>query len=186
MRLRIISGELRGRQIKVVPGGQIRPTRDAVREAWFSALGDRLRGSRVLDLFAGSGALGIEALSRGAETVHFVESSRRACSVLRDNLRRLELMSRATVTCGDALVFTERLGDVGSRRFDIVLADPPYGSDAASQLAASFEEFAFADVLCLEHAPAALAGCSPGWQRRYGDTELSFLFAPAKGGSGEQ
>ena len=73
MSLRIVAGELGGRRIEVPPGRQVRPTGERVREAWFSALGDRIGGSTAIDLFAGSGALGIEALSRGASTVHFVE-----------------------------------------------------------------------------------------------------------------
>ena len=92
--LRIVAGEFGGRRIGVPPGRQVRPTGERVREAWFSALGDRIRGATVIDLFSGSGALGIEALSRGAATVHFVEQDRRCFEVLRHNIDLLDISVR--------------------------------------------------------------------------------------------
>lgn len=122
--IRVIAGELRGRRLRVPAGSGVRPTADRVREALFDILGDTVVGARVLDLFAGSGALGIEALSRGARDASFVERDRRALAALRENLERLGLGTRSTVLRGDALA---RLSDeCRGDGFDLVLADPPY------------------------------------------------------------
>ncbi len=167
MRLRIIAGERGGRFIQVPPGA--RPTPERVREAWFAALGERVRGARVVDLFAGSGALGIEALSRGAEHAHFVESARRAAGVIRENLEFLGLTERGTVVQRDVFAFLESPGADG---FDLALADPPYAGDASERLLRRFRAGAFAPLLCVEHrAGADLA--EAWWSRRYGDTRVS-------------
>jgi 16S rRNA (guanine966-N2)-methyltransferase len=129
--VRVVAGEFGGRRLAVPPGRGTRPTADRVREALFSMLGD-VSGLRVLDLFAGSGALGIEALSRGAASVTFVESDPRAASVIRENLAALG--AEGEVTRQDAVVFlTAQRGT-----FDLVLADPPY--DSAPLLAAPLAE----------------------------------------------
>src|SRR4051794_8025060 len=120
--MRVIAGAYRGRRLKVPPGRSTRPTADRVREALFSILGD-VAGLRVLDLYAGSGALGIEALSRGAAEVVFVESSRRAADVIRSNLRTVG-DPPATIRTANALVALA--GDEGP--YDLVFADPPYSS----------------------------------------------------------
>lgn len=122
--IRIIAGELRGRRLKVPAGNDVRPTADRVREALFDILGDTVVGARVLDLFAGSGALGIEALSRGARGASFVERDRRALAALGENLERLGLGARSTVLRGDALARLS--GGSQGDGFDLVLADPPY------------------------------------------------------------
>ncbi len=184
MSLRIIAGRFGGRRIEAPPGKRTRPTREVVREAWFSALGRRIDGATVADLYAGSGALGIEALSRGARSVHFVEADRRACAVLRRNLRRLGVESQARVTCGDALAFVGRLGTVEEAPFDIALADPPYESDEAARLVERFRTIPFASILCVEHAPDAVTDLPSLWSRRYGDTSLSFFGTSAEGASG--
>jgi len=125
--LRIVAGELGGRRLKV-PAGVTRPTADRVREALFSILGD-VSGLRVLDLFAGSGALGIEALSRGAGEAVFVDSSRQAIATLRDNLRALGM--DAPVHRRDALAWMSRARE--EEPFALVFCDPPY--DLAQSLA---------------------------------------------------
>ena len=131
--MRVIAGELRGRRLKAPPGRAIRPTSDRVREALFSILGD-VSGLRVLDLFAGSGALGIEALSRGASEAVFVDSSPRAVTAVRANLEALAL--EATVRRQDALSFLE---DARAHPgYEIVFVDPPY--DLAGPLAAPLAE----------------------------------------------
>ena len=122
--MRVIAGEFRGRPLKAPPGRSTRPTSDRVREALFSILGD-LGGLRVLDLFAGSGALGIEALSRGAAEAVFVESDRRAAAVLRANLAELGGPA-ADVRNQDALGYLEQVQ--GKQGYDLVFADPPYSS----------------------------------------------------------
>ncbi|MFQ5690227.1 MAG: 16S rRNA (guanine(966)-N(2))-methyltransferase RsmD [Gemmatimonadota bacterium] len=175
MKLRIVAGEFGGRFIQAPPGRGTRPTAARVREAWFSALGDRVLDARVLDLFAGSGALGIEALSRGARCVHFVETRRGALSVLRDNLAHLEIGDRARVVAREAFAY---LTECAARavEFDLAFADPPYGSDAARRLARRFVREPFAGWLCLEHGPGALDVTEAvRWERAYGDTRLSFL-----------
>ena len=131
--MRVVAGELRGRRLKAPRGRAIRPTADRVREALFSILGD-VSGLRVLDLFAGSGALGIEALSRGASEAVFVDSSSRAVMAVRENLEALGL--DATVRRRDALSFLEGAG--AHRGYQIVFIDPPY--DLAGRLAAPLAE----------------------------------------------
>lgn len=182
--LRIVAGELGGRYIDAPPGRSTRPTSERAREAWFSALGERVSEAAVVDLFAGSGALGIEALSRGASTVTFVEGSRRAARVLRANLERLAVLDRSVVRRTDVFRFLEE------RRtkppFDVALADPPYGGGQARRLVETFRSFPFACLLCVEHEPGALEGARETvWQRRYGDTAITFLSVPDGGSVGE-
>ncbi|HEV2724129.1 MAG TPA: 16S rRNA (guanine(966)-N(2))-methyltransferase RsmD [Thermoleophilaceae bacterium] len=126
--MRVVAGRLGGRRLSAPPGRTTRPTADRVREALFSILGD-ITGLRVLDLFAGSGALGIEALSRGASEAVFVDSSHRAVATVRANLRDLAL--EAAVHQRDALAFLRRPGE--GPRFHLVFLDPPY--DWAGRLA---------------------------------------------------
>lgn len=185
MSLRIVAGQLGGRRIRTPRGRATRPTREAVREAWFNALGERIEGANVVDLYAGSGALGIEALSRGAAIAHFVEADPGALAVLRRNLRDLDLEARARSTRADALVFVDHL-DPDAPGFDVALADPPYASMAAESLLARFVRAPFAALLCVEHAPQVLADKAPVWRRQYGDSVLSFFVAPVEGVNGEQ
>lgn len=127
MSLRVVAGTARGRRLETPSGTEVRPTSDRVREAVFNALGSQsvVVGARVLDLFAGSGALGIEALSRGADRTVFVDSSPRSLDAVRSNLEATDLVARATAIHGDALDFLSTTTD----RFDLVLADPPYAFD---------------------------------------------------------
>ena len=124
--MRVVAGQLKGRRLQAPKGRRTRPTADRVREAVFSMLGD-VSGARVLDLFAGSGALGIEALSRGAAKVVFVERDPRAAAIIHRNLDALGLDQ--PVRRQDALRFLARPEET----FDLVFADPPY--DSASRLA---------------------------------------------------
>ncbi|MFN2544279.1 MAG: RsmD family RNA methyltransferase [Actinomycetota bacterium] len=118
--MRVVAGSARGRRLGPVPPGA-RPVADRAREGLFSSLGSLVEEARVLDLFAGTGALGIEALSRGASAATFVDSSAAAVAAIRDNLDRTGLGDRASVLRRDALGFLE-----GGGTFDLVLADPPY------------------------------------------------------------
>lgn len=179
MSLRIIAGEFRGRRIQSPEGRSTRPTRQEVREAWFNVLGDRVVGGRVLDLFAGSGALGLEALSRGASEVCFVESSRTGLAVLRRNIEDLGAVSRSEVLGVDALAWVSNLER--GRFWDVVLADPPYTSGAAVQLAATFAQSPFAGILSVEHGLGVDFPLEPHWQRRYGETVLSMFLDPMEG-----
>jgi 16S rRNA (guanine966-N2)-methyltransferase len=120
--VRVVAGEYRGRRLRAPRGGATRPTADRVRESLFAMLGD-VSGARVLDLFAGSGALGIEALSRGAASACFVERDRAAAAAIRANLDALGARA-GTVRRRDALRFLRSCDE----RFDLVLVDPPYDS----------------------------------------------------------
>jgi 16S rRNA (guanine966-N2)-methyltransferase len=129
--VRVVAGEFRGRRLAAPRGARTRPTADRVREALFSMLGD-VSGARVLDLYAGSGALGIEALSRGAESAVFVERDPRAVAVIERNLASLGLEQE--VHRQDAVRFLTR----GAGTYDLVFCDPPY--DSASRLAGPLAE----------------------------------------------
>ncbi len=143
--MRIVAGTARGRRLVAPPGDAVRPTTDRVREALFNSLGslDVVRDATVLDLFAGSGALGIEALSRGAAHVTFVDRSADALRTVRENLERAGLASRATVLRADALDHVRR-SDAG--RVDLALVDPPYAFDEWSSLLDELE----AEVVVME------------------------------------
>ena len=129
-----------------------------------------LRDARVLDLFAGSGALGIEALSRGAAEADFVELASRSLAALRDNLRLVGAESNATVHPGDALRFVNGLRE---HEFDVAFADPPYRLGLAEQIAARWLEVPFARVIGIEHEKSVLLP-EPGDRRVYGDTVVTF------------
>lgn len=176
---RIIGGRARGRRLSV-PEGPVRPTADRVREALFNVLehrlGARIEGARVLDLFAGAGTLGLEALSRGAASVRLVEADRRVAGVLAENARRVG---------GDAQVVrarVERFLAGAAAPYDLVFLDPPYASGLAGPTLEHLAEggwLAPGAVVCVEHrageAPPAPAGLATVFSRRYGDTEITIL-----------
>jgi 16S rRNA (guanine966-N2)-methyltransferase len=124
--MRVIAGSARGTRLGRVPAG-VRPVSDRVREGVFSSLGGRLEGARVLDLYAGTGALGIEALSRGAEHAAFVDASPAAVTAVRDNLARTGFSNRAAVRRSDVRRFLEREA-ADPEGFDLAFLDPPYES----------------------------------------------------------
>lgn len=125
--MRIIAGSHRGRRLSGPQGTALRPTSDKVREALFSILGDRVLGGRFLDLYAGTGAVGIEALSRGAATVTFVESDPKAVRLLQKNLQACQLLGRAQVCVGPTATFLKR-NDWWRGPYDVLFADPPYAT----------------------------------------------------------
>src|SRR5882762_8583801 len=171
--LRIIAGEFKGRRLKTPTTHTVRPTSDRVREAWFSILQQSIPGARVLDLFAGSGALGFEALSRGAVSVDFVETHRVSLTALKANIEALGVEDRVTIHRSDALRFAERLQPA---QYDVAFADPPYASDEAEHVAAVFRATPFAGILGIEHrSDLSLDGDDT---RRYGDTAITFVYAP--------
>jgi len=120
--MRVITGIARGTVLKTPDGMQTRPTADRVKEALFSIINFDIPGAKVLDLFGGTGQLGIEALSRGARSAVFVDESDTACKLIKENLRRTKLESQATVVRSDYLAYLRRCRD----NFDIILLDPPY------------------------------------------------------------
>lgn len=168
--MRVIAGDLGGRRIVAPDGTSTRPTTDRVREAIFNSLGSAglIEGALVADLYAGSGAVGIEALSRGAAHCTFVERDRAALRALDQNLRTLGLTDRATVLSTDALTAAAAGLDV-----DIVLADPPYGFDGWDRL---LERIRAGIVVAESARPLAAPS---GWEltraRTYGRTHVSFL-----------
>ena len=120
--MRVITGKARGIQLKTPEGMLTRPTADRVKEALFSIINFDIPGSKVLDLFVGTGQLGIEALSRGAERAIFVDEREEACKIIRENLRRTRFEELGKVVRSDYLQYLRRCGD----KFDIILLDPPY------------------------------------------------------------
>jgi len=191
--VRIISGEFGGRRLKSPKGEATRPMLDRVREAMFSSLGALVDGAHVLDLFAGTGSLGLEALSRGAASVRFVESDKRARRVLLANVAMLEVEDRAEVTAGDALSASLWAGPDGASEWArIIFADPPYPlvheREGRRKMFAAVAELA-ADVLAPggalilhTHPRDAEAKDFPeGFElerREYGRTALWYLLKP--------
>ncbi len=170
--VRIIAGRWKSRRLRSPRGRDVRPTTDRVREAWMSALGGSVSGATVLDLFAGSGALGLESLSRGAESVIFVDRARSSVNVIRHNVELLGAQNDAEIVCEDVFRYLQRFEGL----FDIALADPPYEGGDASALVKRFEGRPFAKELWLEHPVRELLSLPEGAKtRRYGDTALTTL-----------
>lgn len=129
--MRIIAGKFRSRILKSLKGQALRPTSDRLRETLFDVLANAVEGSRFLDIFAGTGAVGIEALSRGASSAVFIEKHRAAARIIRENLETLELTAIAQIFSDDATRTLEKLGaqpPASSAAFDLAFVDPPYAS----------------------------------------------------------
>jgi 16S rRNA (guanine966-N2)-methyltransferase len=181
--MRVIGGRLRGQRLAAPPAGDrtIRPTADRVREAIFNLLGHRpegdpVPGARVLDLFAGTGALGIEAVSRGAAAALLVERAERAAALIETNIARLGIGETARLMRRDAT----RLGPCPLPPFDLVFLDPPYGRGLGERALAAAAEGGWiatdALVLWEESAPVLPpAGLTLIDSRRYGETMISLL-----------
>ena len=175
--MRVIAGTARGIRLAPVPKG-VRPTSDRVRESVFNSLGQFFEGE-VLDLYAGTGALGIEALSRGSERGVFVEKDRRALGTIRENLRRAKVADRAEVVAGDVGRVLDRMLTDG-RQFNLIFADPPYRIAATevggliSRLGALLAPEGRV-VIESGEAPAAGMNAKKGVTRRYGGTYVTIL-----------
>lgn len=173
--MRVVAGSLRGRPIQSPPGDVTRPTTDRVREALFNALYSlgRIDDAVVIDLFAGSGALGIEALSRGAQSCTFVERDRTALASIRANVEALGLGDRSRIVAGEAIGCLADARDV-----DLVLADPPYGYDRWTELLAAAASSLADDALVVIESDRALE-VKAEWEevraKRYGRTWVTFL-----------
>ena len=181
--MRIIAGLYKGRRLKSFKGNKIRPTTDRVREAIFSILAERLASSVVADFFGGTGALGIEALSRGAVHATFVDKDFDALSLIKANLELIDSLSGSSVIKGDVFRICEKLGREG-KSFDIIFADPPYRTEFHEALV----------LLILQNRLLAANGVivyetSPKFEfkeisdlfteikvKSYGDTKVWFLF----------
>jgi 16S rRNA (guanine966-N2)-methyltransferase len=169
--LRIVGGRWKSRRLESPADPRARPTTDRVREAWMSILGQRLAGARVVDLFAGSGAMGLEALSRGAASCDFVELYQANLDALARNVAALNAEGCRLVRA-DALRFAAKLEALA---YDVAFADPPYTTGHAARIAGLFRKHPFARILGVEHDAKETVG--DGDHRRYGSTVITFLEA---------
>jgi len=184
----VTGGELCGRRL-LGPARGVRPTADRVRESLFARLGD-LAGAAVLDLYAGTGVMGVEAVSRGAARVVFVERSPQVLATLRDNLAALSLDAEVEVLRGDACRWVRRLGEAGEC-FDLVLLDPPYESDELPKALAALAEaqvVAPQGTLVVEHRRRHPVTVASEWatldEWSYGETQVTRLGPSGHRGAG--
>ena len=179
--MRVIAGTARGRVLVTPRGTHTRPITDRVKETLFGILADRVIDARVLDLYAGSGSVGIEALSRGAASCDFVEHDRRAVAAIRENLERAGVQAHASVHASDVMRFLERSEDA---RFELVFLDPPYEDRAiVAPLERLSGRLAPGATVVLKHHWRTPVSEPPGlarWrERRFGETTLTFLATTA-------
>ncbi len=175
--MRIISGSARGRRLKELQGMETRPTTDKVKESLFNIIQFELEGRRVLDLFAGTGQLGLEALSRGAAGCTFVDQRREAASLVRENVKLCGFTDRARVVQGDALSFLSACRE----KFDVVLLDPPYDSgllEKSLNLLTQFDILREYGIIVCESGvewtiPPLMPPYEAGREYRYGQIKLT-------------
>ncbi|MDH3998934.1 MAG: 16S rRNA (guanine(966)-N(2))-methyltransferase RsmD [Desulfuromonadales bacterium] len=188
--MRIIAGSARGRRLATLKDNSVRPTPDRVREALFSMLQSRLggfNGLRILDLFAGSGALAIEALSRGAASATLIEKNTATMQVIRDNLKLCRLEDNATLLCGDAWRYLPTLPK--SQPFDLIFLDPPYNKGMAARALTELAQtglLAADGIICVETAsdevlPEQVDSLEQSVQRRYGTVTIALYQYSDKG-----
>jgi len=178
--MRIIAGTFRGRPLVSVgkgdPGAHLRPTSDRVRESLFSMLAHRVDfdGLRILDLFAGTGALGLEALSRGADHCTFVDSGRVAQRLIRDNIKRLEVSDQTALIAAD----TKHLPNADTPA-NVIFLDPPYGKSLGQTALATATQSGWiapdALIVWEENGPQIAPGFATLTNKRYGDTHVTLL-----------
>lgn len=172
--MRIVGGKWAGRHLTSPPDRRVRPTAEPVREAWMELLEPRLKGARVLDLFAGTGALGLEALSRGARSADFVENRPTSLHALKANVAALRARERTRIFKKDALPFAAALEP---EAYDLAFADPPYGSRMLDRLIEGWQANPFSAVLAVEHA--ADHDLPPGGKRHlFEETAVTVYRAP--------
>ncbi len=180
--MRIIAGKYRSRLIRSPKNADVRPTKDRIREALFNILTEQVIGADVLDLFAGSGAFGIEAISRGAKSAAFVDNKKECAEVIKENLRGLEVENkRVSVFKMDAFKAIDKLGNEG-KKFDIIFLDPPYYKTMAKKCLLKLNERDILKTHCVivaEHhekdaLPAETGNISSYRTARYGDIDLTF------------
>ncbi|NMB34310.1 MAG: 16S rRNA (guanine(966)-N(2))-methyltransferase RsmD [Clostridium sp.] len=182
--LRVISGTARGHKLKTIKGNNTRPTSDRVKESLFSIIAGIIPNSNVLDLYAGTGSIGIEALSRGARLAYFVDKSRGCYALIKDNLENTKLVDRGYVVLADVFSALNRLGRDGNR-FDIIFVDPPYGQGLIEETLKYIENndiIGSRGIIIAEHdindnIPAIIGGLKRYRQQKYGDTVMSFFKA---------
>jgi len=181
--MRIIAGKFRGRRLKRPPSNRTRPTSDRLRETLFNVLSPRIEGVLFLDLCAGTGAVGIEALSRGAEHVTFVDQSRQMCALIEQNLQALSIENDVEIVLAEVSDYLRRLVKMEAEPFDVAFFDPPYQADYEEVLAYfgdhSSQLLAADAVLIAEHDKRKELSEEIGILKRYrkvkqGDSVLSF------------
>ncbi|RMH08610.1 MAG: 16S rRNA (guanine(966)-N(2))-methyltransferase RsmD [Nitrospirae bacterium] len=181
--MKVVAGLQKGRRLRTPTGSHLRPTSARVREALFAIVQTRVPGARVLDLYAGTGALGLEALSRGAQHVVFVESSPACLAILRDNIRRCQAQAHSTVIGRTVeYVLHHPLGEEWDQGFDLVFMDPPYHTVdrcALLQQVSAARVLAPESLIIVEHfhkhvLPQTVDRLTQVHYARYGDTALSF------------
>ena len=182
--MRIIAGTFRGRRLKSPPSLQTRPTSDRLRETIFNIVAPRIVEARFLDLCAGTGAVGLEALSRGARHVTFVDQSRKMCELIETNLRSLEVETNTVqVVAASALDFLKRFAKQGTEPFEMIFFDPPYATnyeEVLEQTSKSADQLLTSEgIVIVEHHKKRELPAEFGSLRRYrvlqqGDSGLSF------------
>jgi 16S rRNA (guanine966-N2)-methyltransferase len=178
--MRVIAGKAKGRRLRTAPSRKVRPSGDRLKEALFSSLGAGIEGKAVLDLFAGSGALGIEALSRGASHVTFVESYREAASMIQANLEATGLGDGGTLVRTTAEQF---LSSAAGGPFDVVFMDPPYATGLPSRLLETLllrglvnhDSLVVVEMSSRAERSLLPSGYTVTQERRYGDSTLLYL-----------
>lgn len=170
--MRVVGGVWAGRDL-VSPGARVRPTAEQIRDRWLSLLAGDLTGARILDLFAGSGALGLEALSRGAASADFVENGAVSLHALKANVAAFRVKNRTRIFKRDAIPFVEQIDRLA---YDIALADPPYGSRKADRVVKHWIEVPFSRILCIEHDREQLLP-RRGKKYDFGDTRITIYRA---------
>ena len=180
IKLRVIAGLARGSRLKAPKGMQLRPTADRVKEALFSILGARVPDAYFIDLYAGSGAIGIEALSRGARFSIFVDNQRESIRLINENLAKTGFLEKARVAYGDVFKIVEQLA-LEEVRADLIFLDPPYNvQDPAPLINVIFSKGLLKEqgLVVVEHAASNLSwveGYALVKQKRYGDSCLTFI-----------
>lgn len=179
--MRIITGSARGRRLISPEGADVRPTTDKVKESLFSIIQFEIEGRAVLDLFAGSGQLGLEALSRGAASCVFVDASAKSLAVVRRNIALTGFEARSEVVHGDAISFLAS----ASRKFDLVFLDPPYDQGLCAKAAEFLPQVlketsvVICETRATETLPAAIGGLLPAREYRYSAVKLTVFRKPA-------
>lgn len=180
--MRIITGKVRGLQLTVPKNMDVRPTADRVKESLFNIIGSKIIGAKVLDLFAGTGNLGLESWSRGASAITFIDESRESLRLVNSNINKCRAQAECTVQKGNAVVVAARLGAVGER-FDLAFCDPPYNKGWIEQIIALFPEHCFlkdGGYLIVERSAhnelPSLPECFENVrEQKYGETFIDFL-----------
>lgn len=183
--MRVISGSARGRKLREPDGQAIRPTTDMVKESVFNIIQFEIQGRRVLDLFAGTGQLGIEALSRGADSAVFVDESSDAVRLVRENLKNMGFEDKSVVTRKDAAAFLRR-----GERFDVIFLDPPYETGLIEAAIKSIIEFDILKdngiIICETKAekklPEGIAPYKKGKEYKYGRIKITLYSKSSRAG----